>query len=367
MVTVAGARLWRMNYRFGGKQKTLAFGAYPAVTLADARAKRDSAKRLLGSGTDPAAQARIEKAARRLAAANTFAALADEYLDKLRRERRADTTLSKAQWLFSFVNPILGPRPIAEITAAEVLGVLRKVEARGTFETARRLRSTVGSVFRYAIATARAETDPTLALRGALAAPKVKSRAAVTTSVPFAALLRAIDGYDGQPIIVAALRLMALLFPRPGELRAAEWEEFDLDAAIWSIPGLRAKMRRDHRKPLPRQAVAILQGLFELTGEHSLVFPSLRTWQRPISENTLTAALRRLGYSQDEASTHGFRASASTLLNESGLWHPDAVERELGHVEADDIRRAYARGAHWDERVRMMQWWADHCDALRAG
>lgn len=367
LVTPTGSRLWRLNYRFGGKQKTLSFGAFPAVSLADARGKRDSAKRALADGIDPGAKLRLERVTRSIASANTFDAVADEYLDKLRREHRASATMTKVEWLLSFARPAIGGRPIAEISAAEVLVVLRKVEARGRLETARRLRSTIGSVFRYAVATARAENDPTLALRGALVTPKVRPRAAVTIPTEFGALLRAIESLDGQPATCAALRLMPLLFPRPGELRAAEWQEFDLIRGVWTIPAARAKMRREHRKPLPRQAMAILRELAPVTGGHSLVFPSVRTWQRPISENTLNAALRRLGYSKDEVTSHGFRATACTLLNESGRWAVDAIERELGHVEADDVRRAYARGEHWDERVHMVQWWADQCDALREG
>lgn len=367
LVTPAGGRLWRMAYRFAGKQKTLAFGAFPAVSLADARAKRDAAKRALADGVDPAAKLRLERVTRSIAAASTFHAVADEYLDKLRREHRASATMTKVEWLLAFARPAIGGRPIAEISAAEVLAVLRKVEARGRLETARRLRSTIGSVFRYAVATARADNDPTLALRGALVTPKVQPRAAVTAPAAFGALLRAIESFEGQPATRTALRLMPLLFPRPGELRAAEWVEFDLDRGVWTIPAARAKMRREHRKPLSRQAVAILRELFALTGDHPLVFPSVRTWQRPMSENTLNAALRRLGYSKDEVTAHGFRATASTLLNESGRWAVDAIERELGHVEADDVRRAYARGEHWDERVRMAQWWADECETLRKG
>lgn len=365
LVTPTGGRLWRLAYRFAGKQKTLAFGAFPAVSLADARAKRDAAKRALAEGVDPGAKLRLERVTRSIAAASTFDAVADEYLDKLRREHRAPATMTKVEWMLSFARPALGGRPIAEISAAEVLAALRKVEARGRLETARRLRSTIGSVFRYAVATARAENDPTLALRGALVAPSVRPRAAVTAPAAFGALLRAIESFEGQPATRAALRLMPLLYPRPGELRAAEWREFDLDRGVWKIPATRAKMRREHRKPLPRQAMAILQELRALTGDHPLVFPSVRTWQRPISENTLNAGLRRLGFTKDEVTAHGFRATASTLLNESGLWAVDAIERELGHVEADDVRRSYARGEHWDERVRMSQWWANQCDELR--
>jgi len=364
-VAPTGGKLWRCDYRHLGKRRTASFGAYPIVGLADARKRRDALKRQLADGLDPAAAKRVEAVASRLSAGNTFDLIADELMAKHKREGRAERTVSKVQWLLDTASPALGRRPIADITAAEVLEVLRGVERRGRLETAKRLRATIGSVFRYAIATARASSDPTFALKGALTTPTVTPRAAVTNPLALGGLLRAIDGYDGQPTTHAALKLMALLFPRPGELRAAEWVEFDLDKAVWTIPAERAKMRRQHRSPLSRQAVEILMGLQEITGKGRLAFPSVRTVLRPISENTLNAALRRLGYSKDEATAHGFRATASTLLNESGMWNPDAIERQLAHVEANDVRRAYARGEHWDERVRMMQWWADRLDGLR--
>lgn len=359
-----GAKLWRFAYRFGGKQKLLAIGAYPVISLADARQVRDDAKRTLALGGDPSQVKRAAKAAQ-ASGETTFRAIAGEYVAKLKREGRADTTISKIEWMLSFAYPLIGDRDIKEIVPADVLAALQKVERRGRHETARRLRSTIGSVFRYAVATARADNDPTFALRGALTTPVVKPRAAVTDPRAFGALLRAIDGFDGQPTTRAALKLMALLFPRPGELRMAEWAEFDLDAAVWTIPAIRTKMRRAHRVPLSRQAVAILKALGEVTGNGRLVFPCVRTVARPISENTLNAALRRLGYSKDQATAHGFRATASTLLNESGKWNADAIERQLAHVENNDVRRAYARGEHWAERVQMMAWWADHLDDLK--
>ncbi len=262
---------------------------------------------------------------------------------------------------------------MATITPPEVLEVLRKVEARGRHETARRLRAIIGEVFRLAIATGGATNDPTFALRGALIAPKVKHRAAITDPAALGGLLRAIDGYDGQVTTHAALRLMPILFPRPGELRLAEWSEFDLGTALWKIPAARMKMRREHRVPLPGQAIAILLELKRITGYGRLVFPGYgrgsRAGQpvepRPISENTLNGALRRLGYGPDDMTSHGFRASASTLLNEAGKWTSDAIERALAHQEADDVRRAYARGEHWQERVAMAQWWADWLEQLR--
>jgi integrase len=297
----------------------------------------------------------------------TFGIVADDLIAKKINEGRAAATIVKMRWLLEQARPLLGTRPISEISAVEVLAVLKKVEAKGKLETARRMRSAIGEVFRYAIATSRATVDPTYGLRGALTAPTVKYRAAITDAKELGALLRAIDTFEGQPTTVAALKLMAMLFPRPGELRLAEWSEFDLEKAVWTIPALRAKMRREHRVPLPRQALAILEGLQPYTGQGALVFPGLRSVKRAISENTLNAALRRMGCPQDEMTSHGFRAAASTLLNESGKFSADAIERALAHQDADAVRRPYARGEHWQERVTMGQWWADYLDTLRDG
>lgn len=361
-----GSKLWRLAYRFLGKQKLLSFGGYPVLGLADARQKRDEAKRLLADGVDPSEAKRAARVEAQ-AAAITFGSVADEYVAKLEREGRAEVTLSKLRWLLSLASKDIGHRRISEIKPADVLVPLRRAEQRGRYETARRMRSTIGSVFRYAVATARAEQDPAEALKGALTAPRVAHQSAVTDSVAFGALLRAIDTFDGQPNTAIALKLMALLFPRPGELRQAEWSEFDLERGTWVIPEARAKMRRPHKKPLSRQAVELLNKLHSLTGDGSLAFPSIRSWQRPMSENTLNAALRRLGYGKDEMTSHGFRASASTLLNESGKWNADAIERELAHIEGNSVRKAYARGEHFDERCEMIQWWADYCDQLKRG
>jgi integrase len=381
-----GSRLWRYAYRFGGKQKLLALGKYPEVSLAAAREARDQARAELRRHQDPAQTRKLAKllakwrdgshdvmtrdqldqllADRR---EDSFETVAREYVAKLRREQRAEATIHKTEWLLAFAHPVIGRLPIGSIKPIEVLAALRKVEARGKYETARRLRSTIGSVFRYAIATARANVDPTAGLQGALTTPKVTSRPAIVDRKSLGALLRAIDGFDGQPTTRAALKLMALLFPRPGELRAADWSEFDLESRVWTIPASRAKMRRPHCIPLASQAQAILRDLQTPTTTAGLVFRALSAADRPISENTMNAALRRLGYSKDEATPHGFRATASTLLNESGLWTADAIERQLGHVEGNDVRRVYARGDHWDERVRMMSWWADYLDQLRTG
>lgn len=232
------------------------------------------------------------------------------------------------------------------------------MEAQGNYETARRIRAVISQVFRYAIATARAENDPTFGLRGAIIAPKVTHQAAVTDWTVFAKLLKSIWVYSGTQETCAALKLMALLYPRPGELRQAEWSEFDLDNAIWIIPAERAKMRRPHKKPLPPLAMKILRAQRNHTGNLRLDFPSSTSTERPISENTMNLALRRMGFSKDDATSHGFRATASTLLNESGLWSADAIEAELAHLSGNAVRRAYHRASYWDERLRMAAWWS---------
>ena len=366
-ITPDGAKRWRLAYRFRRAQKTLAIGVYPKVSLKDARDARDAARRVLARGDDPVAVKKAAKAAKADEGASTFFTVAAELAEKKRRDRKAAATLRKFDWFMSFAFPALGSRPIHEISAREVLAVLKEVEARGTHETAHKLRTAIGDVFRFAIATARAENDPTGALRGALVAPTVKPRAAIVVPRAFGGLLRAIENYDGTAETRYALELLALTFVRPGELRAAEWTEFDLHTAVWEIPAGRMKMRKPHRVPLAPRALAILEQLRMLTGKGRFLFPSARSVTRCMSENTLNAALRRMGFTNDDMTSHGFRASASSMLNESGLWNPDAIERQLAHVEPDAVRRAYARADFWDERVRMMNWWADKCDELRRG
>jgi integrase len=345
-------------------KKRWAIGVYPAKGLREAR---EEAKRLLAAGQDPSLAKRLAKAARVTASANTFEAIARELSDKKRREAKAEGTLAQLEWRLSLARPAIGARAIAEITAPEILGVLRGVESRGRHETARRLRATIGEVFRYAVATGRVDADPTTTLKGALTAPTVQHRAAIITPTAFGALLRAIETYEGAPETRAALELAALTFVRPGELRAAEWAEIDLDTCSWLIPAEKMKMKRPHRIPLAPRAIAILQELQAITGHGKFLFPSLRSAARCMSENTINAALRRLGFTKDEMTGHGFRSAASSMLNESGLWNADAIERQLAHVDNDNVRRAYARADFWDERGRMMTWWADHCDKLRQG
>lgn len=355
-----GAKLWRMKYRHGGREKLLAFGRYPEVSLAEARRLRDEARAVLRSGGDPAAA----KRANRAATADTFKAVAAEWL-ATQRPALAAVTAAKAEWLLSLV-PTLDPLPLRDITPPLILAALRRVESEGRHETARRVKQRIGQVFRYAIVHGRAERDPTADLRGALAPVKSKPRAAITDPAKMGALLRALDGYAGQPMTAAALRLAPLLFVRPGELRRMEWAELDLDAKEWRIPAAKMKMREEHVVPLAGQAVAILRALHPLTGRGRYVFPSLRASDRPMSENTVNAALRRLGFDGNTMTGHGFRAMASTRLNELG-WPPDVIERQLAHAERNKVRAVYNRAQYMAERRAMMQAWADYLDSLRAG
>lgn len=365
LVNSSGSKLWRLKYRLHGKEKLLSFGVYPAVTLANARQARDEARVLIASGVDPSDIKREKSLQNREARARTFEKAAELYVAKITKEGRAPATLKKIDWFLSMANSDFGQKPIAEITSPIVLRALRKVEAKGNYETARRLRSSIGAVFRYAIANGIAETDPTFALRDALIRPTVTPRAAIVDKAKLGELMRAIDGFQGQVATKIALQLLAIVATRPGELRHAKWEEFDFDNAIWLVPAERMKMRRPHKVPLPTEALDLLRTLERHTGGGELLFPSIRSGKRPMSENTMNSALRRLGFTGSEMTSHGFRATFSTIANESGLWHPDAVERALAHVENNDVRRAYLRGEHWEERIRLAEWWADELDDYR--
>jgi integrase len=364
-ITPNDKRYWRLAYRFEGKQKVHAIGSYPEIGLKDAREARDNAKKLLDGGADPALSRRQAKAHALVSSGNTFAVIADELIGKKEREGKAAKTIAKLRWMKSLADPLLGARPITEISAREVLAVLLTIEARGQHETARRLRAVIGEVFRYAIATDRAENDPTGALKGALVTPKVTHRAAIVDEKGFGLLLRSIWDYQGQHETRIALQMLALTFVRSGELRNATWAEFDLEKAVWSIPAGRMKMKRPHRVPLARQTIALLEELRRVSRRRGeLLFPGQRAYDRPVSDNTFNAALRRLGYDKDQVSAHGFRSSACSILGESVLWSVDAIERQLAHIEANSVRRAYARADFWEERVKMMQWWADKCEEL---
>tara|TARA_R110002072_G_scaffold183157_1_gene339443 strand:+ start:210 stop:1436 length:1227 start_codon:yes stop_codon:yes gene_type:complete len=367
LIQPTGGKLWRLKYRYQGKEKKLALGVYPDVTLKIARERRDEARALLASGTDPATVKAKQKAEAKTAANNTFKAIADEYIERAEQDGRAAVTIKKTRWLLSLMESDLGKRPIAEISPAELLQSLRKVEAKGHLETARRMRSLSSRIFRYAVATSRATADPSALLRGALATPKAKHHSAIVKAGAAGELLRAIDGYSGHPLTCLALKLIPHVFVRPGELRRAEWQEFELEKSIWTIPAEKMKMRNPHVVPLSKQAVGLLESAQAISAGQRYIFSSLYPGSRPMSENTINAALRRLGYTGNEMTAHGFRAMASTLLNESGKWSHDAIERALAHKDGNAIRGIYHRGAHWAERVEMAQWWSDYLDRLREG
>ena len=358
LVHPKGGRWWRFKYVHGGREQLISFGTYPDVTLRRAREKRDEARRQVADGINPSFMRQIAKEAQ----ADTFKALALEWLGK---QHFAPATLEKARWTFDdLIFPDIGNRPVRELTAPEVLEMLRRLEKRGKHETAHRTKQRVGQVLRYAIATGRADRDVTADLRGALTPVKVTNHAAITDPVGVGGLLRAIDAYRGQPVTEAALRLAPLVFVRPGELRAAQWSEFNLAGVEWRIPAERMKMKELHIVPLARQAVEILTELRPLTGPEGFVFPCLRDPNRPMSEVALTAALRRMGYTGEEMTWHGFRTIASTLLNEQG-WHPDLIELQLAHAERNQVRAAYNKAQRLPERRKMMQAWADYLATLR--
>jgi integrase len=360
LITPTDAKQWRLRYVVGGRESMLSLGTYPATSLKAARAKRTELRAAVEAGKDPAAERRAE----RVNGANSFETIAREWLAK---QPFAPKTLAKAVWTFEdLLFPYIGSRPVTALTPPELLEVFRRLERRGKHETAHRSKQRVGQVLRYAIATGRAGRDPTADLRGALAPIKVTNRAAVTDPREVAQLLRALDGYQGHPIVEAALKLAPLVFVRPGELRGAEWIEIDLDAGEWRIAAHRMKMRRPHLVPLAKQAVAILREIVPLTGRGRYVFPSPLSAQRPLSDNAITAALRRIGYTGEQMSWHGFRAMASTLLNELGF-PPDIIELQLAHQERNEVRAAYNRAQRLEERRKMMQAWADYLDGLRSG
>lgn len=366
-VSPAGGKLWRLKYRHGGKEKRLALGAYPDTGLKDAREKRDAARKLLAAGVDPGEQRKAEKAAGEERAANSFEVIAREWHAK---QSATWVELHASRIMLRMENdifPWLGRRPIADITAKEFLATVNRIADRGAVESAHRVLQNCGQVMRYAIATGRAERNPVADLRGALPPVKQTHLAAITDPHTIGGLLRAIDAYQGSFVTRCALRLAPLLFVRPGELRQAEWSEFDLDAAQWNLPAEKMKMREPHLVPLAPQAVAILRELQALTGGGRYLFPSPRSPQRPMSNNGVLSALRRMGYGTEEMSGHGFRAMARTVLDEVLHFRPDYIEHQLAHAVKDPNGRAYNRTAHLAERRKMMAGWADYLDTLKAG
>lgn len=366
-ITPSGGKWWRFKYRFDGKQKRLSLGTYPDTGLKEAREKRQEARKLLAAGVDPGENRKAQKAAGAGESENSFEVVAREWFSRQRSswvDSHADKILSRLERdLF----PWLGKRPIASITAPDILSALRRIEERGAVETAHRALQNCGQIFRYAVVTGRADRDPTPALRGALPPVKDTHYPALTEPGKIGDLLRAMDDYQGTLVTKCALRLAPLVFVRPGELRKAEWSEIDLDAAQWNIPAARMKMRVPHLVPLSTQAVAILREVHALTKDGRYVFPSARGGDRPMSDNAILAALRRMGIAKEEMTGHGFRAMARTVLDEVLHIRPDFIEHQLAHSVRDPNGRAYNRTAHLAERTKMMQLWADYLDGLKSG
>ena len=365
-VTATG-KYWRQSYRFDGKQKTLALGVYPEVSLLVARQRRDEARKLLANGIDPSTAKRDEKQAQAAVAANTFEIVARQWLAITLKKRAAVTQAKITNWLVNDAFPYIGKLPISAIKPKDVLEVARRMEARGIHESAHRIVNICSQVFRYAVSIEAVPHDVTADLRGALAPIEKGHYPAITEPKEVAALLRSIYDYNGHPCGVAALKLSPLLFVRPGELRKAAWSEIDLEAAEWRIPSSKMKMKIEHLVPLSTQAVAILRELLPFSGHGNFVFPSIRTGERSMSENTINAALRGMGYPKEVMTAHGFRATARTIMDEVLGERVDLIEHQLAHLVKDPNGTAYNRTAHLPARRAMMQRWADYLDKLRNG
>jgi integrase len=366
VVVTRKSKLWRLDYRYGGRRKTLSLGAYPLISLTRARMARDDAKRALLGGHDPASIKQARRLQQQVESGSTFEAVAREWAARNQNRCTAAHMATSLGRLERDVFPLLGSRPITDVRPADLLTVLRKVEDRGAIETAHRELQVCSQVFRYAIVTDRADRNPATELKGALMPRKPQHRAALIEHRDFGQLLRVIDSYPGHFVTRCAFRMLPHVFVRPGELRHAEWSEFDVEQRLWRIPAHKMKCRVEHVVPLSNQVLEILEELRPFTGSGRYLFPAVGSRKRPMSNATLLAALRRSGYSKQEMTAHGFRSIASTLLNEYG-WHSDAIERQLAHRERNHVRAAYNRAGHLALRARMMQWWSDAIDALRAG
>lgn len=366
LVTPSGGKHWHFKYRFGGKERKLSLGPYPEISLSEARAKKEEARRQIVNGIDPGALKKAMKVVE-ITEKETFEVIAREWHVKFSPTWTTGHAATMMARMERDLFPWIGSRPINDIKAPELLTVLRRVESRGALETAHRIRSIAGQVFRYAVATGRAERDPSGDLKGALPQPKESHHSAITDPKEIGPLLRAIEDYQGHFVVKCALRLAPLFFVRPGELRNAEWAEFDLEERTWNIPAHKMKMRQAHLVPLCEQAIEILSELRQLTGRSKYVFPSARSFTRPMSNMAILAALRRMGYEKDTMTAHGFRAMARTILDEVLQVRPDYIEHQLAHAVRDPNGRAYNRTAHLQERRKMMQLWADYLDGLKRG
>ena len=361
-IYTSGSKLWRLRYRFGGKANMMSLGAFPAVSLKEARDKRGEIKKQIAAGINPSLRRKLDKIS--ASSANSFGAVADEYLANLKANGAAEITVSKNRWLLEDLAAPIRNRPVNEVLPAELLDILKKIEASGRRDTAHRLRSVMGAVFRLAVATLRATNDPTYALRGALLKVRVKHRAAITDEKELGRFLISLDEYEGWPVLQSAFQFLIFTMSRPGDVRGMKRTEVDFDKRLWRIPAERMKMRRPHDVPLSRQSLAVLNVVWPLNEGHALVFPSLRSHKKPLSENAFNSVLRNMGYSKDQATAHGFRSTASTILNERGF-SGDVIEAALAHQDEDEIRRVYNRALYLPERKKLMQEWADLLDTFK--
>ncbi len=367
-VRPSGSKLWYFKYRFLGSEKRLSLGPFPDVRLAEARERCEEARRMIRAGEDPSHKRKMAKIKARLSADSSFQSVAEDFIEvRFVASGKAEATIDKARWFLSHLTQAIGPRPIDAIEPAEVLAVLKKIERAGKRETAVRTRAFASRVFRHGVAMALCKNDPAALLGDALATPQVTHHAAVLEPNKLGEVLCTIDDYTGGVIVKIAMQLLPHVYLRPGEMRFGKWSEVDFDEAVWRIPPERTKLRRPQTVPLSRQSLSILKRLREHSSWMEFMFPGERSHLKPMCENAMNTAYRRMGLGKDVVTAHGFRATASTLLNESGKWHPDAIERALAHGHSNAVRGAYARGQHWDERVVMAQWWSDYLDQLRTG
>ena len=366
LVTAAGGKFWRFKFKFGDKEQLLSLGKYPDISLKKARELRGKARENVADGKNPSTEKKRAAVEATVRANNTFNAVAQEFIDKRERENLSQVTIKKSKWLISLLAPTIGSRPISELEAFEILHAIKKMEAKGNLNTAKRALELTNRVFRYAIWTARAQTNPAQDLRGALIAGKTRHHAAILDKANLSSLLKAIDQYGGQAVTLWALKISPHVYLRPGELRQAKWEDINFEQSVWRVPLEIQKMRRDHFVPISRQVNEMLAELKLLTGQGEYLFPATTSPKRTMSENTVNQALRRMGFSGKEMTAHGFRSTASTMLNESGKWQVDAVEKSLSH-QIQGTRGDYNRSAYWEERVVMAQWWSDHLDLVRDG
>lgn len=364
LVKPRGGKLWQQKYRFLGKEGLLSHGVYPDVSLQQAREKREKARAILAKGTDPSVQKKLDQIAAATQARTTFKLVAEEYIETLEERELAPATMTKKRWFLLKLAAPIHNRPISEITSAELLHLLKGIERSGRRETAKKVRGAISAVFRWAVVTLRAESDPTWALKDALLPPKVVNRAAIIDEKRFGMLLRDMEEFSGYRVTIDAMKFQILTMSRPGEVRGAAMQEFDLEKRIWTVPPERMKMRKEHVVPLSDQLMTIVENNWPNIDGVELLFPSLVSNRRWLSENTFNSALRRMGYGKDEVTAHGFRSTASTILNERG-YDPDVIEAALAHQDRNVVRRAYNRTTYWKQRVKLGQEWADLVDGFR--